>query len=84
MIKFNDTMSTEYKNAEIVIVVEEDVITTANVYIDKQCVVCEDITTESGGDVEFKYENYNEVVNMMKAEVDKMWEETFALATANR
>ena len=84
MIKFDDILSTNYKHAEIVVVVEEDVITTAKVFVDKECVSCEDITTDKGEDVPFNRENYDKVVDMMKADVDALWEQAFAIATANR
>ncbi len=36
--KYNDVLNRHYKNADIEIVVEDDVITTAKIFIDNKCV----------------------------------------------
>lgn len=82
--KYNDVLKRYYKNAEIEIVVEDDVITTAKVFIDNKCVSSKDIYMGGGMDMPYSREHLNAVVDSMKEEVDEMWEENFKLATANR
>lgn len=79
--KYNDVITRSYKNAEIEIVVEDDVITTAKTYIDGKCVSCDDITTADGKDVAYSRANYEQVLAMCKADIDLRWEENFAAIT---
>lgn len=71
-----------YKNAEIIIVVEDDCITTAKTYIGGEMVDSFDVTTEDGKDVPFKKDTLISVQKMCKEGVDKMWAEDVAKATA--
>ena len=67
------------KNAEIEIIVEDDLITTAKVYIGDECVACDEISTESNPNgLPFNKKNYDRVVDMMKADVEQMWNENLA------
>ena len=86
MAKFNysDVLVRPYKNAEIEIVVEDDAITTGKVFLDNQCVNSDFFTDENGNDIPYTRDNYEKVFGLMKMFVDKMWEDNFALATANR
>jgi hypothetical protein len=81
---YNGVLNTPYKNAEIEVVVEDDCITTAKVFLDKVCIAADELTQEDGSDIPFNKENYTKVMGMMKSYVDKVWEESFAIATANR
>lgn len=77
--KMNDTFTSKYKNAEIVIVVEDDLITTTKIYIDGKCVGYSDISTKSNPEgAPFNRENYNTILESCKADVDKMFEELLA------
>ena len=71
-----------YKNAEIIIVVEDDCITTAKTYIGGEMVDSFDVETEDGKDVPFKKDALISVQKMCKDGVDKMWDEDVAKATA--
>lgn len=83
-IMYSDSLIKDYKNCTIEVVVEDDVITTAKIYLDKNCVSVNDITDANGKDVPFTKKNYDNTINLMMEEVDAMWEENFKLATANR
>jgi len=72
----------KYKNAEVVIIVEDDCITTAKTYIDGKMVDSFDVETEDGKDVPFKRDALISVQKMCRDGVDKMWEEETAVATA--
>ena len=78
MEAYNNVLTRTYKNAEIEIVVEDNIITTAKVYIDKKCVVSTDIMAEGGTELPFTKANYTAVMDSMKEDVDKMWEANFA------
>lgn len=82
MVKYNDVLTKQYKNAEIEVVIEDDVITTAKVYVDGQCVGCTDIWTDKGEDVPFNRNNLSAVYALMQEDVDKMWDENFKAVTA--
>lgn len=60
-----------YKNAEIEIVVEDDVITTSRVTMDGECVNVADITDENGNDVPYTPKNRTAVVKMCMEFIDK-------------
>ena len=71
-----------YKNAEIIIVVEDDCITTAKTYIGGEMVDSFDVETEDGKDVPFKKDSLIAVQKMCKEGVDKMWAEDVEKVTA--
>lgn len=75
MTKYNDVLIRLYKNTEIEIVVEDDVITTSKVFLDGKCLVCNDITTDKGEDVPYNKANLEKVLDMAKGFVDMVWEE---------
>lgn len=75
MFEYNDVLTRDYKNAEIEIVVEDDVITMGRVYIDNRCVDVREFTTEDGGDVPFNRANYENILNQLKYIVDQFWQE---------
>lgn len=79
--KYNDVLTRPYKNAEIEIVVEDDIITTTKVFIDNKCVACDDITTEDGKDVPYNRANYEKVMEIAREYVDAVWEENFTFVT---
>ena len=60
-----------YKNAEIELVVEDDVITTTRVTMDGECVNVADITDENGNDVPYTPKNRTAVVKMCMEFIDK-------------
>jgi len=61
-----------YKNAEIELVVEDDVITTAKVYMDGECAFADDsLTDENGKDLRYTPKNRTAVVKFCMAIVDK-------------
>ena len=61
-----------YKNAEIQIVVEDDVITTAKVFMDGECVFADDtITNENGKDLVYNSTNKKAVLKMCVGIIDK-------------
>ena len=76
LASINKDFSTQYKNAEIVIVVEDDLITTSKIFIDGECVNCSEVATKNNPDgAPFTKANYDQVLASCKAEVDKMFEE---------
>lgn len=76
------SLNYKYKNAEIVIIVEDDCITTAKTYIDGKMVDSFDVETEDHKDVPFKKDNLISVQKMCKEGVDKIWAEEMATALA--
>lgn len=74
----------DYKHANIEVVVEDDIITTARIFVDEHCQQVTDITTDKGEDVPFNKANLEATYELMKADVDVMWEECYRVATANR
>ena len=76
MKKLNKTFETPYKNAVIEIVVEDDTITTSRVFIDEKCVCYSEIKTDKNPDgVPFTRENYNQVLDMCKSDVNRLFDE---------
>lgn len=69
--KYNGVITGNYKNADIELVVEDDVITTAKVYMDGECVNVADITDENGNDVPYTPKNRTAVVKMCMEFIDK-------------
>ena len=61
-----------YKNAEIELVVEDDVITTAKIYMDGECAYADDSLTDDGGkDLKFTPRNRKAIINICKKVIDK-------------
>ena len=61
-----------YKNAEIEVIIEDDVITTAKVYMDGECVFADDTFTDTDGkDLKYTPKNRTAVVKFCMAIVDK-------------
>ena len=61
-----------YKNAEIEVVVEDDIITTAKVYMDGECVFADSTITDGDGkDLRYTQRNINSVKKFCMAIVDK-------------
>ena len=61
-----------YKNAEIEVVVEDDIITTAKVYMDGECVFANDTFTDGNGkDLKFTQKNLTAVRRFCMEIVDK-------------
>ena len=61
-----------YKNAEIEVIIEDDVITTVKVYMDGECVFADEtITDGDGNDLKYTQRNINSVRKFCMAIVDK-------------
>ena len=61
-----------YKNAEIEVVVEDDLITTAKVYMDGECVFADETITDGDGkELKYTQRNINSVKKFCMAIVDK-------------
>ena len=61
-----------YKNAEIEVVVEDDIITTAKVYMDGECVFADDTFTDGNGkELKFIQKNLSSVRRFCMRIVDK-------------
>ena len=60
-----------YKNAEIEVIIEDDVITTSRITMDGECVNVADITDENGNDVPYTLKNRTAVVKMCMEFIDK-------------
>lgn len=61
-----------YKNAEIEVVVEDDIITTAKVYMDGECVFANDTFTDGNGkELNFTQKNLSSVRRFCMEIVDK-------------
>lgn len=65
---FKDT----YKNAEIEVIVEEDVITTRKVFMDGECVISEDVYDINDNEVEDNVKNRRAVAHLCRREVDRI------------
>ena len=61
-----------YKNAEIEVIIEDDVITTAKVYMDGECVFANDTFADGdGNDLRYTQRNINSVRKFCMSIVDK-------------
>ena len=61
-----------HKNAEIVAIIEDDVITTAKVYMDGECVFADETITDGDGkELKYTQRNINSVKKFCMAIVDK-------------
>ena len=68
----NNSFTRNYKGTEIEIVVEDDAITTARVFKNGECVVCDDTITDGDGkDLPFNAKNYYAVLKMVMDCVDE-------------
>jgi hypothetical protein len=71
-MKLNLPFTRNYKGTEIEIVVEDDVITTAKIFKDGECVACDDtLADENGKDLPFNRKNYYAVLKVVMDCVDK-------------
>lgn len=71
-MKMNNSFTRNYKGTEIEIVVEDDAITTARVFKNGECVVCDDTITDGDGkDLPFNAKNYYAVLKMVMDCVDE-------------
>lgn len=64
-----------YKNASVTIIVEDDCITTAKIYIGGAMVDSFDVLTKDGKDVPFSRATINEVKKMCRDSIDSKWNE---------
>lgn len=64
-----------YKNAEVILIVEDNAITTAQIHMDGECVSSMDITDENGNDIMFTPKNRTMVLKSMFKEIDRLLEE---------
>ena len=61
-----------YKNAEIEVIIEDDIITTAKVYMDGECVFADETITDGDGkELKYTQRNINSVRKFCMAIVDK-------------
>lgn len=60
----------KYKNAEIVLIVEDDIITTAKIFMDGEMVFADDTITDDGKDIILNGKNKNAVLNYCKEIID--------------
>lgn len=71
-MKMNHSFTRDYKGTEIEIVVEDDIITTAKIFKNGECVVCDDTITDGNGkDLPFNGKNYYAVLKIVMACVDE-------------
>lgn len=61
-----------YKNAEIILIVEDNAITTAQIVMDGECVSSMDIVDNEGNDIMFTPKNRTAVLKTMFKEVDRL------------
>jgi hypothetical protein len=61
-----------YKNAEVILIVEDNAITTAQIHMDGECVSSMDITTEDGKDLPFTPKNRTLILKAVFKEVDRI------------
>ena len=72
---FNQSFNYGYKNAEIELVVEDDVITTAKIFMDGECEVVSEVTDINGNDLMFTPKNRKAVVEHFAKQIDALLEE---------
>jgi hypothetical protein len=66
----------KYRNAEIELVIEDDTITTAKIYMDGECVFVDDsLTDEKGKSLNYTKKNRTAVVKKCASFIDKELEE---------
>ncbi len=95
--KYNDVVSRPYKNADITLVIEDNMMTTAKIFLDKACIKSYDIFADNGAirlvsseecadgeEVVYNKANATAVLDSLKEDVDALWEENFNAVTANR
>ena len=95
--KYNDVISRPYKNADITLVIEDNMMTTAKIFLDKACIKSYDIFADNGTirlvpseecadgeEVVYNKANATAVLDSLKEDVDALWEENFNAVTANR
>ena len=62
----------DHKNAEIVAIIEDDIITTVKVYMDGECAFADETITDGDGkELKFKQKNLTAVRRFRMAIVDK-------------
>ena len=61
-----------YKNAEIEIIVEDDVITTKRVFMDGECVICDDVYDINDKEVPYTSKNMSAVTKLCVRDVDRI------------
>lgn len=65
------TINYTHKNADITLIVEDDIITTAKVYMDGELALADDtITNENGRELKFNAVNKDAVLNYCKVFID--------------
>jgi hypothetical protein len=64
-----------YKNAEVILIIEDDAITTAQIHMDGECVSSMDITDENGSDLPYTPKNRNTILRSCFKEIDRLLEE---------
>lgn len=71
MEKLNTTITRKYKNAEIVYIVEDDLITTGKVYVGEDNIVAKEYSCKDNEDgVPFNAPNAKAVLADLRADVD--------------
>lgn len=95
--KYNDVLSRPYKNADIAIIVEDNMMTTAKIFLDKACVKSYDVFADKGNirlvpseecaegeGAVYNKANATAVLDSLKEDVDAMWEENFKAVCASK
>ena len=68
----NQSFTYKYKNAEIELVVEDNAITTAKIYMDGECEEIVDITNPNGGEFMFTPKNRKAVCEDCAKTIDRL------------
>lgn len=69
--KYDGVLTRHYKNAEMEVIVEDDMITTIKAYIDGKCVYCPDVADN----ISYNRKNVETAFNDIRKEVDKQFAE---------
>ncbi len=68
----------KYKNADYEVIVEEDCITTAKIYIDGELVQMQEYSLNDGNDVPFNKKNLDKICSAVKNAIDEEWDKNFS------
>lgn len=69
--KYDGVLTRHYKNAEMEVIIEDDMITTIKAYIDGKCVYCPDVADN----ISYNRKNVETAFNDIRKEVDKQFAE---------
>lgn len=69
--KYDGVLTRHYKNAEMEVIIEDDMITTIKAYIDGKCVYCPDVADN----ISYNRKNVETAFNDIRKEVDRQFSE---------